>query len=262
MQNLLLTLALFFDVVRSNESLVIIPRYNVAPRSISLETLIWYKFFCAYWLLSPGIPCLWKTIQLKVVCHTWPWARHSLRRIPWPSFHRWQHWRIASRHKRDTRDTTVAFICHHISSSDTGTNVYRKHEKGFQCSALACSWSWDSSLLNHSEYFMLSPHLTKGCHGIMWHPKPSKPSKPSFVRFWCRCPSPPVPPRLFGLFLLCSRGFHGFRGLWVKHIGFWWHLTSPTPGNLRAHKMPGIRNAVWKRSPQELGSALRFKTRI
>ena len=109
-------------------------------------------------------------------------------------FHRWQHWRIASRHKRDTRDTTVAFICHHISSSRTGTNVYmRKYEKGFQYSALACSWNWDSSLLNHSEYFMLSPHLTKGskgCHGIMWHPKPS------FVRFWCRCPSPPVPPRL------------------------------------------------------------------
>ena len=68
----------------------------------------------------------------------------------------------------------MAFICDHISSSRTGTNVYRKHEKGFQCSALACSWNWDSSLLNHSEYFMLSPHLTKGCHGIMWHPKPSK----------------------------------------------------------------------------------------
>lgn len=29
-QHLLLTLALFFDVVRSNESLVIIPRYNAA----------------------------------------------------------------------------------------------------------------------------------------------------------------------------------------------------------------------------------------
>lgn len=44
-QHLLLTLALFFDVVRSNESLVIIPRYKCCARSISLETLIWYKFF-------------------------------------------------------------------------------------------------------------------------------------------------------------------------------------------------------------------------
>lgn len=87
------------------------------------------QVFCAYWLLSPGIPCLWKTIQFKVVCHTWPWARHSLRRIPWPS----STGGSTDGLPRDTKGTRVtqlwrsyAIIYHHLVLGPTYTESMRK----------------------------------------------------------------------------------------------------------------------------------------